>query len=113
MPYSADEAAVLLHDRAVPEDLRQGEGLDRGVAVQLHVLALAAQQTQQAVRQLVLPHALVADQQQVPAQSPVQEHVSECGHVLWHVDKVDIWHKLQALRLAHWARDVLDPELPV
>ena len=64
-PRRLDQRRVLHHQRAAVHLLARGQLLHRRVAVELDVLARPPEQLQEAVGQLVLAHALVADQEQV------------------------------------------------
>ena len=59
------EGRIVPDDDAVPERRRERERRDRRVPVELDVLALRVEEVQEAIGQLVLPDALVADEEEV------------------------------------------------
>mmetsp|Transcript_91531 Transcript_91531/g.296302 ORF Transcript_91531/g.296302 Transcript_91531/m.296302 type:complete len:319 (+) Transcript_91531:514-1470(+) len=100
MADRAHEGAVLALNDTCLQGLRQQQRLNGRVTVQLHVLPLASEQLQQPVRHFVLARALVADQQQVVAQLPIQQHVPKCFDVLRRVDELHLRHQLLMRRHA-------------
>mmetsp|Transcript_104259 Transcript_104259/g.304353 ORF Transcript_104259/g.304353 Transcript_104259/m.304353 type:complete len:350 (+) Transcript_104259:32-1081(+) len=104
--HCPDQGRVLPHHLAGFQARCQGEALDRRVSVQLDILPLAAQEAQQPVRKLVLAHALVANEQQVMAKRPVEQHVVKCRHMLGDVHEGHIRHQFRTLRHPQCTIDV-------
>ena len=106
-----DERRILPVKLAANDRRRLRQRLNRRVAVQLHVLALAAQQLKQPVGDAVLAAALVADRQQVPlSERQVLEHLVHDARLRRHVVVHNVGHERRAARHGHRRHDVTDRE---
>mmetsp|Transcript_50055 Transcript_50055/g.157646 ORF Transcript_50055/g.157646 Transcript_50055/m.157646 type:complete len:1049 (-) Transcript_50055:206-3352(-) len=110
VPHRGHQRRVFVDDGPAPQHGLQGQGLDGRVAMKLHVLPLASQELEKPVRQLVLAGALVAHQEQVVPERPVQQHLLQRGHVLRSVHKLNVWDELERGGPAHLAADAPDSE---
>ena len=92
---SARTSGESSHTRRPVEGRRLREARDGHVAVQLHVLALAPQQLEHPVGELVLADALRADEQQVAARGEVEHQVAQHRRVPRRVEVNDLGHELR------------------
>eukprot|EP00421_Protoceratium_reticulatum_P035952 CAMPEP_0168485568 /NCGR_PEP_ID=MMETSP0228-20121227/66676_1 /TAXON_ID=133427 /ORGANISM="Protoceratium reticulatum, Strain CCCM 535 (=CCMP 1889)" /LENGTH=189 /DNA_ID=CAMNT_0008502135 /DNA_START=168 /DNA_END=733 /DNA_ORIENTATION=+ len=99
-----DECATVAHSlhqrRVLPDHLSldqrclDGQGADGGVAVQLDVLALPAEELEQVIDKLVLASSLVPDQQHMFfTNAYVADDFPQTEQVPWDVEELGLWHK--------------------
>merc|ERR1719474_1351501 len=101
-----DERAVVIYDNSLPHSGLKRQCLHSRVSVQLNVFSWLVQQVEKSIHNLVLPGALVANEQKMLAQQEVLKHCFHNRKILRCVVEQSFRHLASSCWLEHRCRGV-------